>query len=64
MPSRDEKTDTKHMLKINVGAYNPVLGLSMGEIASLSCSQHKSQGFGVNNAAKSTNTLALCRRFC
>lgn len=47
MPARDEKTDTKHLLKINVGAYNPVLGLSMGEIASMSRSQHKSQGFGV-----------------
>lgn len=47
MPSRDEKTDTKNMLKVNVGAYNQALGLSMGEIASLSRSQHKSQGFGV-----------------
>jgi len=47
MPSRDEKTDTRHMLKLDVGAYNNELGLSMGEIASLSRSQHKSQGFGV-----------------
>jgi len=47
MPSRDEKTDTRNMLKINVGAYNAALGLSMGEIASMSRSQHKSQGFGV-----------------
>ncbi len=47
MPSRDEKTDTRHMLKIDVGAYNSLLGLSMGEVASLSRSQHKSQGFGV-----------------
>jgi len=47
MPSRDEKTDTKNMLKLNVGAYNAALGLSMGEIASMSRSQHKSQGFGV-----------------
>jgi LmbE family N-acetylglucosaminyl deacetylase len=47
MPSRDEKTDTRHMLKLDVGAYNSLLGLSMGEVASLSRSQHKSQGFGV-----------------
>jgi LmbE family N-acetylglucosaminyl deacetylase len=47
MPSRDEKIDTRNMLKLDVGAYSPELGLSMGEIASLSRSQHKSQGFGV-----------------
>jgi LmbE family N-acetylglucosaminyl deacetylase len=33
--------------KIDVGAYNPLLGKSYGEIAALSRSQHKSQGFGV-----------------
>ena len=33
--------------KINVGVFNPVLGKSIGEIASDSRSQHKSQGFGV-----------------
>lgn len=33
-------------LKIDVGAYNPVLGKSYGEIAAESRSQHKSQGFG------------------
>jgi LmbE family N-acetylglucosaminyl deacetylase len=47
MPSRDEKTDTRHMLKLDVGTYNTLLGMSMGEVASLSRSQHKSQGFGV-----------------
>jgi hypothetical protein len=36
------------MLKLNAGSFNSTLGLSMGEIASLSRSQHKSQGFGVN----------------
>jgi len=33
--------------KLDVGLYNPVLGLSMGEIAAESRSMHKSQGFGV-----------------
>ncbi|MVZ65893.1 LmbE family protein [Sphingobacterium sp. DK4209] len=33
-------------LKIDIGAYNPLLGYSYGEIAALSRSQHKSQGFG------------------
>lgn len=33
-------------LKIDIGAYNPLLGKSYGEIASVSRSQHKSQGFG------------------
>lgn len=33
-------------IKINIGAYNQVLGLSYSEIASDSRSQHKSQGFG------------------
>jgi LmbE family N-acetylglucosaminyl deacetylase len=34
------------VLKIDVGAYNPFLGLSYSEIAADSRSQHKSQGFG------------------
>lgn len=33
-------------LKVDIGAYNPLLGYSYGEIAALSRSQHKSQGFG------------------
>ena len=33
--------------KMDVGAYNPLLGKSYGEIAAESRSQHKSQGFGV-----------------
>ena len=32
--------------RIDVGGYNPVLGKSYGEIAAISRSQHKSQGFG------------------
>jgi hypothetical protein len=33
--------------KMEVGGYNPALGLSYGEIAARSRSMHKSQGFGV-----------------
>ncbi|MBC7903587.1 MAG: PIG-L family deacetylase [Gemmatimonadaceae bacterium] len=38
---------TAEQFSLDVGAYNPVLGLSYGEIAAESRSQHKSQGFGV-----------------
>jgi LmbE family N-acetylglucosaminyl deacetylase len=34
-------------LRLNVGAYDPRLGLGYGELAALSRSQHRSQGFGV-----------------
>ena len=34
-------------LKIDVGTYDPIRGQSLGEIAGLSRSQHRSQGFGV-----------------
>jgi len=40
-------TQRDDQLKIDVGAFNPVLGKSYGEIAAESRSQHKSQGFGV-----------------
>ena len=33
--------------KLDVGGYNPLLGLSYGEMAAQSRSMHKSQGFGV-----------------
>ena len=33
---------------VDVGGYNPVLGTSNNELASLSRTQHKSQGFGVS----------------
>jgi hypothetical protein len=38
--------NTPGIVTIDVGAYNPLLGTSMSEIAALSRSQHKSQGFG------------------
>lgn len=37
----------KDEFSIDVGAYDPRFGLSYGELAALSRSQHKSQGFGV-----------------
>ena len=46
MPARDEKTDVSGLVLLDVGAYNPALGESMGEIAARSRSMHKSQGFG------------------
>lgn len=40
-------TQNESQFKVDVGLYNPLLGKSYGEIAALSRSQHKSQGFGV-----------------
>lgn len=40
-------TTSENQLKIDVGAFNALLGKSYGEIAADSRSQHKSQGFGV-----------------
>ncbi len=37
----------KDAIALDVGPYDPRLGLSMGELAARSRSQHKSQGFGV-----------------
>ena len=38
--------DQPGVLRINVGEFNPMLGRSYAEIAAVSRSQHKSQGFG------------------
>ncbi|HET7786064.1 MAG TPA: PIG-L family deacetylase [Myxococcales bacterium] len=38
--------DTSRFLKMELNPYDPVLGLSMGELAGDSRSMHKSQGFG------------------
>ena len=40
-------TQNESQFKVDAGMYNPLLGKSYGEIAALSRSQHKSQGFGV-----------------
>ena len=41
-----EKADKSRLLNVDIGVYYPSSGLSNTEIASLSRSQHKSQGFG------------------
>lgn len=41
-----EKIDTENLVKVDLGAYNPLLGLSYEEIAAKSRTMHKSQGFG------------------
>ena len=40
-------TQREDQFKLDVGMFNPLLGKGYGEIAALSRSQHKSQGFGV-----------------
>lgn len=42
----EQEFDPTGKVMIDVGTYNHMLGRSMGEIAGLSRSQHKSQGFG------------------
>ena len=39
-------TTSPNQLKIDVGGFNPMLGLSYGEMAAMSRTMHKSQGFG------------------
>jgi LmbE family N-acetylglucosaminyl deacetylase len=41
-----EKADKTGMLKIDIGVYYPLKGLSNNEVASLASSQHLCQGFG------------------
>ncbi|PVW13892.1 PIG-L family deacetylase [Marixanthomonas spongiae] len=41
-----EQADKSNLVEVQTGNYYPSLGLSNGEIASLSRSMHKSQGFG------------------
>ncbi len=40
-------TQKEDQFKIDAGGYNPLLGISYGEMAAASRSNHKSQGFGV-----------------
>jgi len=48
-------TTSSDQFKMDVGAYNYLLGKGYGEIAAESRSQHKSQGFGVAAARGSSN---------
>lgn len=41
-----EKADKTNLVSVNTGSYFPSLGYSNGEIAALSRTNHKSQGFG------------------
>ncbi len=50
-----EKADKTNIIKVNSGVYYPVTGLSNTEIASLSRSKHKSQGFGSTGTRGSQN---------
>jgi LmbE family N-acetylglucosaminyl deacetylase len=45
---KSRKEDLSKLIKIDLGAYNPLLGKSYTEIAAESRSMHKSQGFGVS----------------
>lgn len=40
------KADPEHWVSVDVGGFDPLLGMSFNELASHSRSQHKSQGFG------------------
>ncbi len=53
-----EKADKKNLVSVETGSYFPALGLSNGEIASLSRSMHKSQGFG-STGSRGTETEYL-----
>ncbi|SFD53199.1 GlcNAc-PI de-N-acetylase [Chitinophaga sp. CF118] len=52
-------TTSNDQFKIDVGAYNYLLGKGYGEIAAESRSQHKSQGFGVSAARGSSTEFFL-----
>ena len=45
---RPEQADTTDLLKEDVGSYQPLIGKSFTEIAAISRSMHKSQGFGAS----------------
>lgn len=49
-----EGLNLEEMVKYDIGAYNYLLGQSYSEIAALSRSQHKSQGFGVSGSRGKT----------
>jgi len=58
-PSADSKVDSS-WLRVDIGSYNEVLGRSYSEIAAVSRSNHKSQGFGSSERRGSIlNYLAL-----
>ncbi|KZS42049.1 LmbE family protein [Aquimarina aggregata] len=57
-----EKADKTNLLSFDTGVYYPSSGLSNTEIASLSRSQHKSQGFGsTGSRGKQTEYIELIK---
>ncbi len=46
----DYQKDTADLLSVDIGKFNPVLGMSYSEISALSRSNHKSQGFGATGS--------------
>lgn len=53
-----DKADKSNLVEVETGSYYPELGLSNGEIAALSRSMHKSQGFG-SSGSRGTETEYL-----
>lgn len=49
-----EKADKSEMIQVDIGAYDPVTGYSNNEIAALSRSSHRCQGFGATRRRGST----------
>lgn len=45
-PGSDLQSDSREIVNLEIGAYNPLLGESYTEISARSRSMHKSQGFG------------------
>lgn len=57
-----EEADKSNLVEVETGEYFPALGLSNGEIASLSRSMHKSQGFGsTGSRGKETEYLEFLK---
>ncbi|HAH33823.1 MAG TPA: LmbE family protein, partial [Flavobacteriaceae bacterium] len=57
-----KKADKSKLVSVETGNYYPALGLSNGEIASLSRSMHKSQGFGsTGTRGKQTEYLEILK---
>lgn len=57
-----DSADKSNLVSVNTGVYYPMKGLSNGEIAALSRSQHKCQGFGTaGTRGESTEYLELLK---
>ena len=57
-PTWNNTPAPKEAIALEIGSYDPRLGLEMGELAARSRSQHKSQGFGVS-ADRGPSTVQL-----